>query len=266
MSVSARYDEAAYESELACSTFADTVLAVRDQLELLSTLLDQLGLSLDIVRRTVEPSSTWSLRRDGAGWVLDAGEEHGRFGGFRGFAHLHTMLANPHQDLAASDLDAGNRPLLRGLPTLDEPALVAYRRRLTAITEDVESADRAGDQERSAVLGEERKLLLAELRRATGLGGRVRTTSDAAERARVNVTRNIRRALEQIRRATPVAGRHLAASVRTGTHCRYDPMPDGPAGWLLAPTGPRSFGGTGRSAARNALGVSASPSTTPRRI
>ena len=181
MSVSARYDDETYEFELGYAAFADAVVAVGDQLALLSTLLERLDQALDLARRTVEPSSTWSLRRDGEGWVLDAGDEHGRFGDFRGFDHLHTLLANPHRDLAASELDAGNRPLLRGLPTLDQRALVVYRRRLAAIADEIESADQIGDQARSAALEDERAQLLAEVRRATGLAGRVRTTSDDAD-------------------------------------------------------------------------------------
>ena len=135
------------------------------------------------------------------------------------------------EESAASELDAGNGELLRGLPTLDQRALVVYRRRLAAIADEIESADHVGDQDRSAALEDERAQVLAEVRRASG-GGSVRTTSESAERARVNVTRNIGRALEQIQRAAPVAGWHLAASPSApGTHCRYDPTPDGPEIW-----------------------------------
>lgn len=58
-------------------------------------------------------------------------------------------------------------------------------------------------------------------------------TNDAGERARVNVTRNLKRALDQIHRKTPLASAHLAASIRTGIHCRYEPAPGGPANWTL---------------------------------
>jgi plasmid stabilization system protein ParE len=64
---------------------------------------------------------------------------------------------------------------------------------------------------------------VAELKRATGLAGRRRGFSDEAERARVNVTRTIRQALDQLLAADPEAGRHLLASVHTGTRCSYRP-------------------------------------------
>ncbi len=182
---------------------------------------------------TRELGSTWSLRQSGDGWLLDAGREHGNFRRFRGFDHLHTMLANPNRDVAATDLEAGIPTAARGIPALDERALAAYRRRLAEIAGEVDSADLTGDQARSSALQDERSQVLAELRRATGLGGRVRLTNDAAERARVNVTRNIKRALDQIQRAAPIAGWHLTTSIHTGAYCRYVPADGGPDGWAL---------------------------------
>ena len=56
------------------------------------------------------------------------------------------------------------------------------------------------------------------------------TTADA-ERARVNVTRTLRATIERITMAAPIAGAHLNSSIRTGTACRYQPGPGGPARW-----------------------------------
>ncbi len=69
----------------------------------------------------------------------------------------------------------------------------------------------------------ERAALVAELKRAAGLAGRPRAFSDEAERARVNVTRTIRQALDRVLAADPEAGRHLLGSVRTGIRCVYRP-------------------------------------------
>ncbi|MEM6928205.1 MAG: hypothetical protein AAF602_14830, partial [Myxococcota bacterium] len=65
--------------------------------------------------------------------------------------------------------------------------------------------------------------LTQELSRGLGLGGRPRRGTSAAERARVNVRKRIRDALDRIGRVHPSLGRHLERSVRTGTTCRYDP-------------------------------------------
>jgi hypothetical protein len=75
--------------------------------------------------------------------------------------------------------------------------------------------------------------VLAAVRGASGLGGRARQLSAEQERARVNVTRTLRAALNRISAAAPVAGAHLAASIRTGRACRYQPAPGGPAYWNL---------------------------------
>jgi hypothetical protein len=72
---------------------------------------------------------------------------------------------------------------------------------------------------------------VAELRRATGLGGRDRRLPAEAERARVNVTRTLRATMARISLAAPLCGAHLEASVRTGRACRYEPAPGGPQRW-----------------------------------
>lgn len=186
-----------------------------------------------------EPSDsstdTWSLRRDGDDWLLDAHEEHVRLRANRGLQHLAILLTHPHRDIAALQLDSGetSTPAQDGVPLVDDQALVAYRRRLDEIVVEQESADRSGDEAAAHRLLEERELLLAELRRATGLGGRRRTTGSSDERARVNVTRNLKRAIEQIQQVAPLAGAHLAGSVRTGTQCRYEPPGDVPSGWEI---------------------------------
>ena len=74
-------------------------------------------------------------------------------------------------------------------------------------------------------------LLLAELRRAAGLGGRDRVVAPEAERARVNVTRTLRATIERVAAAAPRAAAHLRASIRTGGACRYEPAPGGPTRW-----------------------------------
>ena len=67
--------------------------------------------------------------------------------------------------------------------------------------------------------------------RATGLAGRPRRATADAERARVNVTRTLRATIDRVMAAAPIAGAHLASSIRTGTMCRYQPAPGGPDRW-----------------------------------
>src|SRR5262249_62068517 len=108
-----------------------------------------------------------------------------------------------------------------------------FQRGLSALEAEPEAADRAGDADRARAAADERGRLLDELRRATGLAGRPRSVTAEAEKARVNVTRTIRATIDRIAHAAPRASAHLAASVRTGRTCRYDPAPDGPARWRV---------------------------------
>jgi tetratricopeptide (TPR) repeat protein len=197
-------------------------------------IAERLGLT-HLLDRLARPASEWSLTRDGDDWVLEAGGERARLRDGRGLHYLRALLAAPGRDIPALDLAAGGAGLAAGTrgtgPVLDAAAKDAYRRRLDALTAELDAADRAGDGAAAAGLEAERQALVGELSRAAGLAGRNRLGSLEAERARVNVTRTLRAAIERIAPAAPGAAAHLRASVRTGVACRYDPAPGGPSRW-----------------------------------
>ncbi len=197
-----------------------------------SDLAERLGL-VRLGQRLEAGAREWALRSDGDGWVLEAGDERVRLPDSRGVLHLRALLAAPRADIAALDLAAGGRGLEPegAAPLLDNAALASYRRRLELLTAELDGADAAGDAERAWRADAERQALLAELRRATGLGGRARRTTAESERARVNVTRTLQAVLRRIDAGAPKAGTHLRASIRTGLACRYDPVPGGPERW-----------------------------------
>jgi hypothetical protein len=113
----------------------------------------------------------------------------------------------------------------------DPQAKAAYRRRLHELEEDLEEARSWGDPERAAHAEEEMDALTQELLRGAGLGGRNRALPSPAERARVSVTKAIRKALRTIAGQCPALGDHLAASVRTGRYCSYAPPAEAPPTW-----------------------------------
>jgi hypothetical protein len=82
-------------------------------------------------------------------------------------------------------------------------------------------------------LEEEIEALGRELSRAVGLGGRDRRAASASERARINVTRAIKIALERIAEHNPALATLLTSSIRTGTFCSYTPDSCLPASWQL---------------------------------
>jgi hypothetical protein len=194
----------------------------------------QLGMP-GLLASLTPPTDEWTLRRDGPDWVLEAGNERARLRESRGMAYLRALLAVPGREITALDLAAGGASLTAASaePVLDTAARDAYRRRLVALQDELDAADITGDRARGQRAGTEREALLGELRRATGLGGRVRGVSGPDERARVNVTRTLRATLGRITDAAPRAGAHLTASIHTGRACRYQPAPGGPARWHL---------------------------------
>ena len=109
----------------------------------------------------------------------------------------------------------------------DRRALAAYRERLRRIDAELDSLGEGSPE--AGALQREREALLAELSAAAGLGGQARTAGSPAERMRKAVTYRIRHAISQVAGAHPELGRHLNASVRTGTWCGYSP--EHPVDW-----------------------------------
>ena len=128
----------------------------------------------------------------------------------KGFRYLARLLAEPEREFHVLDLvsvEQGTLPTGQqstvsppeleetdraGIPTLDEHARAAYRRRLAEIETDIEDARRCNDPARADLAERDRDFLIAELSRAVGLGGRLRSVGSDAERARTAVTRALR--------------------------------------------------------------------------
>jgi class 3 adenylate cyclase/tetratricopeptide (TPR) repeat protein len=114
---------------------------------------------------------------------------------------------------------------------LDAQARAAYKQRLVELTEELEEARRFRDEGRVARIEGEKHLVMRELEAAFGLSGRIRKAGSAAEQARVNVTKNIGRALEQIEAKHESLGRFLKSTIKTGIFCSYQPDPRFPVAW-----------------------------------
>ena len=116
---------------------------------------------------------------------------------------------------------------------LDDRAKAAYRRRLDEIDDDIADAHADNDIGRVELAVRDRDYLIAELKRATGLGGRDRVVLDDAERARVSVTRSIRYSLARLAESSPAVAQHLQQHVQTGTFCRYERDALHPVDWTV---------------------------------
>lgn len=120
---------------------------------------------------------------------------------------------------------------------LDDQARRAYRARIAELRTVIEAAQTAGAADRAGALQEECDFITQELSRALGIGGRARRAGSAAERARVNVTRAVKAAMQRIEEIDPSLAAHLGATVRTGTVCVYTPDPRSPIEWTVTTRG-----------------------------
>ncbi|MFN3215837.1 MAG: ATP-binding protein [Acidimicrobiales bacterium] len=172
-----------------------------------------------------------SLVRAGKVWTVAWREEQGSLPHAKGLADLAVLVQRPGQAIHAMQLVGAVAPPGAGAQeVIDLEALGAYRTRLDAIAADIDHAGDAADIGRIEHLENEREQLLAEIRRATGLGGRLRTNAnDPGERARKAVSARIRDAIRRIDAVAPMLACHLDRSLHTGFQCSYAPPADEPS-------------------------------------
>jgi hypothetical protein len=116
---------------------------------------------------------------------------------------------------------------------LDARAKAEYKSRLEDLRAELDEAESFNDPVRATRIREEIDFIVSELARAVGLGGRDRRAASHAERARLNATRAIKAALDNIARNHPSLGRHLRSTIKTGRYCSYSPDPRVPVDWKL---------------------------------
>jgi tetratricopeptide (TPR) repeat protein len=179
--------------------------------------------------------SSGVFRRDGSFWTVAWRGREATLPAVKGMADLAVLLAQPDRETHVLDL-VGATAAPRGDlgEVIDASAKEAYRGRLAELDDRLADAESTGDADTSEQVAREREFLLAELGAAYGLGGRARRAGDPAERARTTVTSRVRDAIGRIDAELPELGRHLRASVRTGTYCVY--APETPTTWETRPT------------------------------
>ncbi|MFI6981028.1 ATP-binding protein [Embleya sp. NPDC050154] len=178
------------------------------------------------VERTAE------FRREGAVWRLDFAGRVVHVPDAKGLRDVRHLLERPGTPVPAArllDPDGESAVSAAGAmgadALLDDEARRRYRRHLDRLDEEIARAERCGDDVRAAEYDRERAALLAELRRAAGLAGRVRRLGDQGERARKTITARIRDTLRRLDERHPELAAHLRASVSTGSTCCYTPDP-----------------------------------------
>jgi hypothetical protein len=188
------------------------------------------------------------LLRQNDYWII---RYHGRTAflkSTRGLISLAVLLGNPGREfhvmqLLARQVDASTPSaavavhgcvmgeLHAGVPLLDAQAKAECECRLIELRQDLNEAERFHDPQRKTEAQNAVHAIADYLASAVGLRGRDRKTSSDAERARCAVTKCIKKAIQKIGDAIPSLGYHLAARIKTGYFCSYNPHPKRPVSW-----------------------------------
>jgi predicted ATPase len=196
---------------------------------------------------------TGTLVQHGEHWTVGYGAASFPLRNALGLTYIQRLLQHPGEQFHALDLltgtasseileadpsrltrfhDAENlvvgRPGDSG-PILDEQAKRDYRRRISELNDELNELRERGnlnllgerDYQRRAELEFEIEALTRQLAQAVGIFGRDRRSGSAAERARLNVTRTIRSAIQRISERNAVLGELLGSCIRTGSFCSY---------------------------------------------
>jgi hypothetical protein len=171
-------------------------------------------------------ANAFRLAREGEFYTVEHEGRVARLKNSMGMRLLELLVTSPGRErhvleLVSSEgaqVDSGDAGEL-----LDQQAIAEYKRRLEDLRETAREAEAFGDMARRSNAEAEIEALSDELARGVGLGGRGRRAGAAAERARINVQRRLRDAIQRIENELPALGRHLSWAVKTGVFCSYSP-------------------------------------------
>jgi predicted ATPase len=208
-------------------------------------------------------NGTFAVR--GEYWTLGCGGTTFPLKDIKGLSYIQRLLQHPGEEFHSLDLLSGPGSMNRAASKhkhaaqpegtdsvgglgdsgemLDAQAKQEYKRKLLELNEQLEDQNERGNHERAEQIGAEIDFLNREIARAVGLGGRDRRAGSASERARLNVTRAIKAALQKISEQQASMGELLDRSIRTGSFCCYTPDPRNCVTWQFSEGGPEALGG-----------------------
>jgi class 3 adenylate cyclase/tetratricopeptide (TPR) repeat protein len=195
--------------------------------------------------------------RSGEFWTVGCRGTNVTLKDIKGLAYIQRLLQHPGEEFHALDLlsalgggavseaaGAAQPFLPEGTDSvgrlgdsgaaLDARAKLEYKRKILELNEELEELRERGDDERASRVESEIEFLRSEILRAVGLGGRDRRVGSASERARLNVSRAIRSALQKISEYQAFLGELLDRSMRTGSFCSYVADTRMPIAWTFS--------------------------------
>jgi predicted ATPase len=163
------------------------------------------------------------FRQVGEFWEVGVTGARSHVADTKGLRDIATLLAAPGKEIAALDLMGSGLEGGGAGEASDAAARTAYQERIKELQQDIAAATAANDPHRVEVAQDELDQLVEHLSAAYGLGGRERTSGDAAEKARSAVTWRIRSTIRKLIETDDALGAHLDASIKTGRFCVYQP-------------------------------------------
>jgi tetratricopeptide (TPR) repeat protein len=166
-----------------------------------------------------------ALVREGEMWRLSSStgvSMHLKDG--KGLHYLAELLARPGSELHVTQLAELDNVSNDAAPVLDDRAKRDYKKRVEELEDILEEATRFADQGRIEKARDELDAIAGQLASAVGLGGRDRKMGSQVEKARINVQRRLRDAIQRISEHDPVLGRYLTATIKTGVFCAFTPI------------------------------------------
>ncbi|MEO8701436.1 MAG: AAA family ATPase [Kofleriaceae bacterium] len=169
------------------------------------------------------PRRRFTIAREGEVYALTTGGATLRFKASRGMQYLAQLVERPGTEIHVLELvgSGEHADLGDAGEVVDARALKAYRERVEALRDVIESATERGDADRAERARGELDALALELSRGSGLGGKARRSESAVDRARSAVQRRIKDALDRIADQDAELGAWLRRVVRTGNHCSF---------------------------------------------
>ncbi len=185
------------------------------------------------------PLEDFVFRKKGGAWIVRyAGGEDFILLPSMGADYLHILLANPKIEMNVTDLvlrvakAPGQFQLGSAGETTDQQALAAYRARYEELKEELSEAQRYAEQGMAPPIPEsdirqEMNFLAEQIRKDTGLGNRIRQTSNDRDRVRKAFQANIRRVRREIAQYDRRFAEHLKPPrLRCGWSPCYNPQDD----------------------------------------
>jgi hypothetical protein len=165
---------------------------------------------------------TFAIAREGEYYAITSNRGTLRFKATRGFQYLAQLVERAGTDIHVLEL-VGSQDADRGDAgeVVDHKAMRAYRERAEALRDVLEDAEARGNVDRAERVRSELEALATELSRGSSIGGKLRRSESAVDRARSAVQRRIKDALDRIAEQDPDLGTWLRRVVHTGNHCSF---------------------------------------------